>query len=76
MDCTSCAAAFAANQVTQISESNGSFSVAAYALSKAQTASESAVLPLIEKLPEMGGYNAQGNPSSSSTSGSQLNLQG
>ncbi len=70
------AAAFAANQVTQISESTGSFSVAAFALNQAQSSTESAILPLLQSLPDMGGYNAQGSSSSSAPSGTRLHLQG
>jgi hypothetical protein len=70
------AAAFAASQVTGLSESLESFSVAAYALKTAGSSAESAILPLIQKLPDLGAYNAQGKSLSSSVSGSQLNLQG
>ena len=75
MDCSSCASAYAANQVTQISESTGSFSVAAFAMGKSKEAVESAILPLIEKLPDLGVYNAQGGVSTVTTPGSQLNLR-
>ncbi len=74
MDFSSSASVYAAGQVTQISESTGSFTVASFALGKSKDAVESAILPLIEKLPDLAGYNAQGGSSTDSTPGSQLNL--
>ncbi|MES2309939.1 MAG: hypothetical protein V4507_13880 [Verrucomicrobiota bacterium] len=76
MDVSNVAAVFAANEVTTLSETNASFSVAAYALRNAQQSSESSILPLIDKLPDLGAYNAQGQSSSASVSGSQFNLRG
>lgn len=70
MESISGAAAYAASQVTQVAEAQG-----IYALKMANSSGAASVLSLIHELPDLGAYNSQGSPVSSSTTGSRLSVQ-